>query len=190
MSVEHATPLGVAILSLLEERDMHPYEMIQTLRLRKEDQWIKLRTGSLYHQVERLAEQGLAQAIGTQQEGNRPARTTYRLTAAGRQALTDWITRQLTEVENPYFSFSLALGEISTLEPAVAVDLLTERCAVLRRALIDLDETLQLAQEHDAHRIWMLAHEHRRTQLAAELDFITTLVTDIDSKDLTWPNHP
>ena len=62
-------PLAVAVLSLLAERDMHPYEMIQTLRARREDQWVKLRPASLYHKVDGLVARGLAEvAVGVAHE--------------------------------------------------------------------------------------------------------------------------
>nr|WP_235182057.1 helix-turn-helix transcriptional regulator [Dermacoccus nishinomiyaensis] len=57
--------------------------MIQTLRARREDQWVKLRPASLYHKVDGLVARGLAEVVGTEQDGNRPPRTTYRLTDAG-----------------------------------------------------------------------------------------------------------
>ena len=48
------TPLALAVLELLLERPMHPYEMHQTIRDRYTDQVVKVRAGSLYHMVERL----------------------------------------------------------------------------------------------------------------------------------------
>src|SRR6478752_4124160 len=82
------TPLGLAALSLLVEEPMHPYEMFQLLIARHEDRLVKVRPGTLYHAVGRLEEQGLVAATGTDREGNRPERTTYKISAAGREALT------------------------------------------------------------------------------------------------------
>src|SRR2546426_131165 len=48
------TPLALAVLELLQERAVHPYEMQQTIRERYIDYVIKVRAGSLYHTVERL----------------------------------------------------------------------------------------------------------------------------------------
>ena len=77
------TPLGVAALALLVERPMHPYEMYQTLVQRSEERVVKVRPGSLYHTVDRLAASGLVRATGTEREGNRPERTTYEITERG-----------------------------------------------------------------------------------------------------------
>jgi DNA-binding PadR family transcriptional regulator len=42
------SPLALAVLALLYERPMHPYEMASTLKERREEESIKLRYGSLY----------------------------------------------------------------------------------------------------------------------------------------------
>ena len=78
------TPLGISALALLAERPMHPYEMYQLLMERSEDRVVKVRPGSLYHTVDRLAGQGYVRATGTGRAGNRPERTTYEITATGR----------------------------------------------------------------------------------------------------------
>ncbi|QQY24878.1 PadR family transcriptional regulator [Dermacoccus nishinomiyaensis] len=180
-------PLAVAVLSLLAERDMHPYEMIQTLRARREDQWVKLRPASLYHKVDGLVARGLAEVVGTEQDGNRPPRTTYRLTDAGRELLVAWISSAITVVENPYFSFSLALGELEALGPERAARLLTERVTALDEHIAQMRDSLEQGRNQSAERIWMLAHEHRLATLTTERDYIASVVHDIESKELTWP---
>lgn len=183
-------PLAIAVLSLLAERDMHPYEMIQTLRARREDQWVKLRPASLYHKVDHLVARGLAQVVGTEQDGNRPPRTTYRLTEAGRELLVTWISAALTVVENPYFAFSLALGELEALGPEHAAQLLGERLVVLDDRIAQMRDSLEQGEAQGAERIWMLAHEHRLVTLTSERDYVASLVHDIESKELSWPTHP
>ena len=42
-----SSPLALAVLVLLYERPMHPYEMAATLRERRKEDSIKLRYGSL-----------------------------------------------------------------------------------------------------------------------------------------------
>lgn len=180
-------PLAVAVLTLLDERDMHPYEMIQTLRQRQEDQWVKLRPASLYYKVDGLAERGLIEAVSTEQEGNRPPRTTYHLTDEGRAVLTAWVTAQLGIVENPYFAFSLALSDLEVIGPDDAARLLSERLTTLDERIDEL-RTMLAAKKGTVERIWMLAHEHRLCTLTAERDHVASLVHDIDTKALTWPS--
>jgi DNA-binding PadR family transcriptional regulator len=51
-------PLGLAVLSLLLERPMHPYEMAATLRERAKEASIKLNYGSLYTVIGALLRAG------------------------------------------------------------------------------------------------------------------------------------
>lgn len=84
----HVTSLGVSVLALLRERPMHGYEMFQTLTAKHADTLLKVRAGSLYHVINRLADEKLIHPTGTARKGNRPERTTYELADAGLDALT------------------------------------------------------------------------------------------------------
>ena len=53
-----SNPLALAILTVLQERPRHPYDVAATLKVRKKHESIKLNYGSLYNVVEAL-EQGL-----------------------------------------------------------------------------------------------------------------------------------
>ena len=59
------TPLAFAALGLLAEAPMHPYERFQTMLHRHEDQNVKVRPSTLYHQIGRLVDLGYAEALGT-----------------------------------------------------------------------------------------------------------------------------
>src|SRR5262245_16656991 len=99
------TPLALAILNLLYERPMHPYEMQQHMRERGHDFVIKLKGGSLYSTIERLIEGGLIHPVETSREGRRPERTVYALTEVGQDELTVWLRELLARPihEYPWF---------------------------------------------------------------------------------------
>ena len=82
------TELGIweiAVLALLREAPMHPYQMQALLRLRHKDEILALKRGSLYHAIGRLVRDELITARSTSRNGRRPERTTYAITAAGRK---------------------------------------------------------------------------------------------------------
>src|SRR6478735_1352117 len=60
-----SNPLALAVLALLWERPMHPYEMSMTLRERRKDESVKLNFGSLYSVVDSLVKHGLIEAAST-----------------------------------------------------------------------------------------------------------------------------
>ena len=97
-SVTPLTPLTLAALALLAERPMHPYEMYQLSMQRRDHRLVKIKPGTLYHAVRRLAESGLVAVVSTEREGNRPERTTYEITDAGRDQLQSSVALMLAQV--------------------------------------------------------------------------------------------
>src|SRR5450432_1850226 len=81
----------LAVLAFLREGPMHPYEIQRLLKERHKDELLDLKRGSLYHAINRLLKLGLIQPVGTERDGLRPERTTYRATAAGRATLLRWV---------------------------------------------------------------------------------------------------
>ena len=69
--------LALAVLGLLQERPMHPYEMAATLRSRHKDSAFKVNSGSLYDTVEALARERWIEPVENQRDGRRPERTVY-----------------------------------------------------------------------------------------------------------------
>jgi len=78
-----SNPLALAVLALLFERPMHPYEMAATLKQRHKGESIKIRYGSLYTVIELLVKRGLITTKETSREGKRPERTVFSLTPTG-----------------------------------------------------------------------------------------------------------
>jgi len=109
------TALGIPVLALLRDRPMHGYEMFQTLAAGHGDHVLKVRPGSLYHMVNRLADEKLIRQTGTCRNGNRPERTTYELVDAGVAALTERV-REL--VAHPAGEIDWLRRFVDTLRPA------------------------------------------------------------------------
>ena len=63
--------LALAVLGLLQEQPMHPYELASTLRERHKDSSFKVNSGSLYDTVEALARDGWIEPVETVRDGRR-----------------------------------------------------------------------------------------------------------------------
>ena len=77
--------VGVLILSLLSEREMYGYEMLQEAE-RRSARAFQLKEGTLYPALHRLEVRGLLRSEWGTSENNRRAKY-YRLSAAGRREL-------------------------------------------------------------------------------------------------------
>jgi DNA-binding PadR family transcriptional regulator len=180
------TPLGVAALALLIERPMHPYEMYQTLVQRSEDRVVKVRPGSLYHTVDRLAGQGLVRATGTEREGNRPERTTYEITEQGSLALSERVTEILATPINEYPEFPLALGESHNLPVETVIQLLRHRVALLRADLGYMEAGIRALEAKKLPRRYWINVQYTRTLREVEVTWLESLIDDLESGELSW----
>lgn len=180
------TPLAISVLALLEERPMHAYEMYQLLVSRQNNRIVKVRPGSLYHTVERLAGQNLVRAIGTERAGNRPERTTYEITPEGNDALKQRVETGLEKYVYEYPLFPVVLSEAHNLDEDDAVLRFRRRVEDLDSWLADLDEAIGLAEERKVHEPYYIGGVYVRNQIAAERDWLATLIERIESKDLEW----
>jgi len=182
------TPLGIAALALLTERPMHPYEMYQLLLTRREDRLLKIRPGTLYHAVDRLAEDHLVEVCGTDRDGNRPERTTYRVTAGGRWALTRTIADELASPATEYPRFTLAVSEAHTLPTDQVAAHLRRRVVALRAAAAELRDGYRAAIAKGVERPYLIDLEYSGALLDAEIAWLTDIVADLDTGRLDWPS--
>jgi DNA-binding PadR family transcriptional regulator len=176
-----SNPLALAVLGLLLERPMHPYEMSQTLRSRGKEMSIRLNYGSLYSVVESLQKHGLVAAKETTREGRRPERTVYEITAAGADEFEDWLAELLSTPVRDYTSLEAGLSLMPGLPPDEVARLLQARAERLRVELRTLDVMHAEAVGTGLPALFLVENLYRRTMLAAELEFVTTLARDIRS---------
>src|SRR5581483_3577176 len=119
--------LALAVLSYLTAAPMHPYELGRTLRDNGDARSIKFNQGSLYMVIQQLAKAGYVTEVETTREGQRPERTVYALTDAGRQEFRDWLRDLVAEPKHEYPQFVAALSLIAALPPSEVVPLLRHR---------------------------------------------------------------
>ena len=112
--------LALSLLSLLTQQPMYPYQIASVLRERGKDQAMKINWGSLYTVVQNLEKHGFIEAVAVVREGRQPERTTYRITAAGREEQRDWLRELVGEPEREYTRFEAALAEFESLFASVA----------------------------------------------------------------------
>ncbi|OIV38396.1 hypothetical protein BIV57_05740 [Mangrovactinospora gilvigrisea] len=176
-----ASPLALAVLATLYERPMHPYEIARLMRRRGKDGSIKIRWGSLYTVVARLAEAGLVESAGTDRAGKRPERTVYRITDDGREELQERLRRLLGEPVKEYPGFEAALSLIGVLPPDEAMDLIAGRLAVLEVAIASEEAAVrELAERQQLPRVLLLETEYALAMKRAEAQWCRGVLEDAD----------
>lgn len=179
------TPLGVMVLALLREGDMHPYEMMRLMRHRRDDRLVTIQNGTFYHTVGRLERAGLLAEVGVDRDGNRPERTTYTLTDSGRDVVVDWVRRELPRIDRPV-EFRVALAEAHNLPRGEVVELLTQRRAALADNLEQHVRGLADADERGVPEQYLVEVDREAALLEAELTWIDRLRARLEAADLDW----
>ena len=180
------TPMGVMVLGLLVEQPMHPYEMLQTLRARKEDRFAKLRPGSLYHTVDRLCCRNLLQVSDVHRDGNRPERTVYAITGPGREALKSALVSMLRTPAVEYPALYLALAEAHTLGRDEVVALLDERLTAMRSELSELRAAMSEALAQGHPEMFLLDVGCRQAVLDGQIGWLERLRVRLATGELMW----
>jgi DNA-binding PadR family transcriptional regulator len=184
--VAEISPLALSILTLLDERPMHPYEMASTMRDRHQDMFIRLNFGTLYHTVEVLERDGWIVPIEREKEGRRPERTIYKLTESGRDVLLRWLSQLLSKPMREYPHFVAGLMFMHHLGADQAATNLQERTASLDAQIAKLAHILTELRARGLTRLSLIEVEHKIAMLEAERNWVRKLEKEITEGKLEW----
>ncbi|MFE9692883.1 PadR family transcriptional regulator [Micromonospora sp. NPDC005806] len=171
---------ALAVLAVLVERPMHPYEMATTLRGRGKDQDMGIKWGSFYTVVRNMERHGLIAAVESVREGRRPERTVYRITDDGRAELVDWARELVATPAAEQPRFRAGLSVLAALHPDEATALLHRRLAQLEDGISSERETLA-AHAQVVPRLFLVENEYDLTIREAEAAWIRSLLAEITS---------
>jgi DNA-binding PadR family transcriptional regulator len=176
--------LALALLSLLAQQPMYPYEMAQMLRVRGKDKSIKINWGSLYTVVQNMEKYGFIEAVEVVREGRQPERTTYQITDAGRAELKDWLRELLSVPEREYTRFEAALADSAVLPPDELVGLLQQRLDALEAANAGHQAQIN-ALANQIPRLFLIESEYHLALRRAEAEWVRGLLKEFT--DGTFP---
>jgi DNA-binding PadR family transcriptional regulator len=182
-------PLALAVLALLSERPMHPYEIVTELRRRHKHEHVRLRYSSLYSAVEALQRAAFVVPHETRREGRRPERTTYALTDAGRAELAGWLMDLLRRPVKEYPRFTTGLTFATRLPSDEVATLLEERARILGEALWESQALREQLLAEGLPRRVLIELEYESALQDAELRWIDGLVRDLRSGALAWEGY-
>ncbi|MFF5259042.1 PadR family transcriptional regulator [Actinomadura viridis] len=170
-----SNPLGLAVLAFLLWEPMHPYELGRRLKETDKDRSFKYNRGSLYMVVGQLKKAGFITEQETVRDTQRPERTVYALTDAGREELYDWLRELVAQPREEYPLFGAALSLLSVLSPAEAVELLGRRLAALDAQAEETRAGVRAATEQGVAWVFLVEEEYRLAVLDAERGFVARL---------------
>lgn len=180
------TPLGLAVLGLLQVGPLHPYGIQRLIKLWGKDQVVNVgQRANLYRMINRLHEAGLIVVRQTERDKLFPQRTVYELTEEGRSTAREWLTSMLSAIKDEFPEFPAALSFIMGLTPEESLAVLEQRANGLRGRLSKLDGELTDLKD-TLPRVTLLESEYLRAVADAELRWVDSVMEDLRSGSLTW----
>ncbi|MEV7091461.1 helix-turn-helix transcriptional regulator [Amycolatopsis sp. NPDC051045] len=181
MAAAKLTPLGIAVLELLHEKPMHPYEMTQLMRERYVNMRVNVKAGSLYHTVERLNRDGLIEIVDTQRDGRRPERTVYGMTQTGLDEFNQRARELLGDLVEEFPAYLSGLAVIDELGKETSLIELEHRVTRLRAAVAADQAVLLRLAEDQTPPIYWLDWRYKCDQRKFELEWTERLLDDLRS---------
>ncbi|MGN9840227.1 PadR family transcriptional regulator [Nonomuraea sp. H19] len=175
--------LALAVLTVVVQRPMHPYEMASVLRARGKDQDMRIKWGSLYTVVRNLEKHGLLEAVESTRQGARPERTVYRITDAGRAEADDWTRELLSTPRHEPSAFEAGLSVMAGLGPDEVTPLLRQRLQLLEQR-IEADR--QALEQEELPRLFRVESEYALAMREAEAAWVRSLLAELI--DGTFPD--
>jgi len=171
---------ALAVLSVVIQRPMHPYEMASALRAFGKDQDMEIKWGSLYTVVRNMEKHGLIEAVESTRQGRRPERTVYRITEAGREELVDWARELVSTPQRGTDAFRAGLSVLAVVPPGEAARLLRQR---LERIEAEAAQLRGQLEQHGSEvpRLFLVEAEYDMAIRDAEAAWVRSLLRELES---------
>ena len=180
------SPLGLAVLGLLQVGPLHPYGIQRLIKLWGKEQVVNVgQRANLYRMINRLHEAGLIVVRQTERDQQFPERTVYELTDEGRRTSREWLTSMLSTPRNEFPEFPAALSFVMGLSPEESLAVLEERAEALREHVARFERDLA-EQAATLPRVTLLESEYLRAVTDAELRWVDGVMDDLRTGSLRW----
>lgn len=181
--------LQLIILGLLLDGDRHPYEVMQIMKERNMESYIKINYGTLYYNFEKLLERGDIAVKEIVQEERRPDKTIYRITDPGRARFQELLAKQFFDEGTTYPPLYPALMFARFTDEA------TVREAMLQKRVRQEAVVARLQSKIDSYEgkiYWgsMQIMRHAQMHAQTEIEWIDQFLQELDDKGVDASYKP
>lgn len=172
----------LVILSLLQIKPMHGYEMRQVIKEQRMEQWADIRSGSIYFALNQMEKEGLVKAGPEERTGDR-LRRAYSITSSGSAALKDLLREALADPPHSLkSSFSFALVPAFNFPPQERIGIFKENIERLK----ELRKFWEVGQEIKAqwHPALKLLFRHDLELINSDIRLLEELINVTDEPSL------
>lgn len=168
---------------LLRKQPIHGYDVRRELELWHADKWANIAYGSIYSALSKMADEGLVQAINTDQSERQGARTEYVITECGKQEFSRLLHEYWWELKPTIDPFQIALTFMDNLSPSELLDALHDRADKLHSSLLTLEH---VHPEHSTDKPRHLIESMRlmKAHIDTELRWIQDVIGKVERGEL------
>ncbi len=135
--------IRLLLLGTLLQRPLHGYELRRELEQWDAGRWANIAYGSIYFGLSKMAEEELVELIEVSSVANRPARSVYAITSAGRREFERLLREHWWEVKPSLEPFLAALAFMPYLRRDDLLAALHRRASLLRSGREELAQAGQ-----------------------------------------------
>jgi DNA-binding PadR family transcriptional regulator len=171
----------LVILGLLRERPLYGYEIKSIIEDHMGD-WTNIAFGSIYFALGKLSDEGVIEKVATEQAGNRPSRSIYQITKAGRDEFLRLLRLVWVRFDRQFYPFDIGLFFMDALPQDEIIGHLQNRVTQLEMILLHLDE--HQSEEMVNDEIPALAKaifDHTRVHIQAELVWTQDILAKVEA---------
>jgi DNA-binding PadR family transcriptional regulator len=182
MSATNTSAKELFVLGRLLSRPTYGHEIMRTLAESRADLWVELSEKHVYYILKKLERDGLVDA-DVQQEGSRPARKVFTITAAGRTEFARLMSASQLIESVPYSEFDVVFGMLAytdTLTPAEKTAVLERRAAHLREQIDLAAQAREAAGSAQATGLPIRVFDKFTRVAQAELDWLGDVLADVE----------
>ena len=174
-------PIVLPVLGLLLEQPTHPHQMLAELRRRSDAHAAAITRGTLRNTVAALTEGDWLAPLERQRSGNRPERTVYALTDAGREELVRRLDSRIRTPKRGFSRFLGAVARLGALGRDGSVEALTERGPRLRERTAEDERQLGNALAAGVPRMHVIEAEYAPSLERAETAWVDSVIEELRS---------
>lgn len=161
------------LLGLLRRQDMHGYQLNEFIE-KQMHHCTDLKKPTAYYILDKLAQQGYVE-VEQSQEGNRPTRRVYHITASGEAYFLQMLRANLGEYTLTYYDADVGLSFVDQLPPGEARELLRQK---REQAAARLAELQDVTINNEPIRYVV---DRNRRLVQAELEWLDSLLESLQA---------
>ncbi len=168
----------LALLGLLRQQKTHGYQLHEFIN-RYLDSCTDIKRATAYALLDKMAEANYIEVHHEEQQGRRPKRRIYRITAAGEAHFQHLLRQNLAQYHPIRFADDIGLAFMDALSPEEALQLLQHRHTELTDHLEQISSTHHPSDHTDTLHFVL---KHYRWHLQSELEWLDQLIEELAAK--------